>query len=112
MVIMFTASGLWVVVISSFNHWLAAIGLTGHIDANRRGGSPLPAVCAVSILGAGLTVLLFFTPYLRANFFAALLGFSAALGIVHFLYDRWLYNLSNPAVRATIGADLFQRDNA
>jgi hypothetical protein len=108
MIIMFTASGLWVVVISSFNHWLTAIGLSGHIDGNRRKGSPLLAVCIVAILGAGLAVLLFFTPYLRTNFFAALLGFSAALGIVHFLYDRGLYNLSNPAVRATVGADLFR----
>jgi hypothetical protein len=110
MIIMFTASGLWVVVISSFNHWFAAIGLAGHIDGNRRRGSPLPAVCGVSILGAGLAVLLFFTPYLRVNFFAALLGFGAALGIVHFLYDRWLYKLSDARVAATIGSDMFCLD--
>jgi hypothetical protein len=110
MIIMFTASGLWVVVISSFNHWLVAIGLSGHIDGNRRKGSPLPAVCGVSLLGMGLAFLLFFTPYLRANFFSVLLGFSAALGIVHFLYDRWLYKISDARVAATIGSDMFCLD--
>jgi hypothetical protein len=38
-----------------------------------------------------------------------LLGFGTALGIVHFLYDRWVYSLSAPAVRATIGAAIFQK---
>jgi hypothetical protein len=28
------------------------------------------------------------------------------LGFVHFLYDRWLWKLSDPRVRATIGRDL------
>jgi hypothetical protein len=110
MIIMFTASGLWVVVISSFTHWLTAIGLSSHVDGVRRTGSPMPAVCGVSMLGIGLAFLLFFTPYLRANFFPALLGFSAALGIVHFLYDRWLYKLSDARVAATIGSDMFCLD--
>jgi hypothetical protein len=30
------------------------------------------------------------------------------LGFVHFLYDRWLWQFSDPRVRATIGADLFR----
>ena len=29
------------------------------------------------------------------------------LGFVHFCYDRWIYKLSDPAIRTTIGADLF-----
>jgi hypothetical protein len=34
-------------------------------------------------------------------------GFRLGLGFVHFLYDRWLYKLSDPPVRATIGRDIF-----
>lgn len=109
MIIMFTASGLWVVVISSFNHWLSAIGLSAHLDGVQRKGSPAFAICGLSMLGIGLTFMLFFTPYLHRNFFPELLGLAAAFGIVHFLYDRWIYKLSNPQVRATIGLNLFAR---
>jgi hypothetical protein len=30
------------------------------------------------------------------------------LGFVHFLYDRWVYKLSDPQVRAIIGRDIFR----
>jgi hypothetical protein len=29
------------------------------------------------------------------------------VGIAHFLYSRWIWKLSDPQVRATIGQDLF-----
>ena len=31
------------------------------------------------------------------------------LGFVHFLYDRWVWKLRDPLVRATIGRDLLKR---
>lgn len=34
-------------------------------------------------------------------------GLRLAIGFVHFLYSRWVWQLSDPQVRATIGRDLF-----
>lgn len=45
------------------------------------------------------------------SFTVATVGFRLGLGFVHFLYDRWIYKLSNPQVRATIGRDIFRRSH-
>jgi hypothetical protein len=32
------------------------------------------------------------------------------LGFVHFLYSRWVWNISDPKIRATIGRGIFSAD--
>lgn len=80
------------------NHWLTAIGLSAHVDANHRSRSPL--IFALAMMAAGAAVVL-----LRSHF-KLILGANLGLSFVHYLYDRWLWKLSDPQVRATIGKDL------
>jgi hypothetical protein len=88
------------------NHWTAAIGLAAHVHANHTRRSPLWFVGAVFLAGA----LLFwaFSAALTTSVHLAILALSlrGALGIWHFLQDRWIWKLSNPRVRATIGVDI------
>jgi hypothetical protein len=108
--------GLWGFAIIAINHWLVAIGLASHIHANHRGGST--RVFSVGLIAAGmvifcllfvnigmLTVTGFSTDTLY--FTVTAVGCRLGLGFVHFLYDRWIYKLSDPQVRATIGRDVF-----
>jgi hypothetical protein len=113
-------SGLWSFAISGMNHWLVAIGLSSHVHARDRSA----VAFSTALLGLGTIVfaLLFVAlPFcglhstsgpvplpwwVRATMPAVSLRLG--LGFVHFLYDRWLWKLSDPVVRSTIGADLFQ----
>jgi type IV secretory pathway TrbD component len=105
-------AGLWGFAILSLNHWLVAIGLAAHVHANdRRRASTLPFALTLIILGLAVFAMLFIR---HAAPSPAMLGFTVTavglrlgLGFVHFLYDRWIYKLSNPRVRATIGKDIF-----
>jgi hypothetical protein len=89
------------------NHWFAAIGLATHVMGRHYNCSPLWFAIGIIAVG-GLLVWAFYTAL-----FASTLGAIMALcvrgsfGIWHFLQDRWVWKLSNPQVRATIGADLF-----
>jgi hypothetical protein len=106
--ILFLGPGLWITVISSFNHWLTAIGLSAHVDGNRRAKSPATIVFLAFMLGIILAAVIYIDPASTSlRFLPPLIGFSVALGVVHFLYDRWVWQLSDPQVRATIGRDLF-----
>jgi hypothetical protein len=97
--------GLGGLAIISVNHWLTAIGLAGHA----RGRSVwFPMI--VIVLGMLLFGALFIRGWqIPTEVAGAAVGFRLALGIVHFLYDRWVWKLSDPLVRATIGQDLFPR---
>lgn len=99
--VLFFAGLVWV------NHWFAAIGLAAHVHARHSNRSPLWFVAGVLVVGVGL-VWAFYSA-LTLSFFAALMALClrGSLGIWHFLQDRWVWQLSNPRVRATIGADLF-----
>jgi hypothetical protein len=112
-------SGLWSFAISGMNHWLVAIGLSSHVHARDRSA----VVFSAALIGFGTIVfaLLFIAlPFcglystsgpaplpwwVRATIPAVSLRLG--LGFVHFLYDRWLWKLSDPMVRAMIGKDLF-----
>jgi hypothetical protein len=89
------------------NHWFAAIGLAAHVHARHVGWSPLWFVAG--ILAAGSALVWVFYTALSSSLHAAImvLCLRGSLGIWHFLQDRWVWKLSDPRVRATIGQDLF-----
>lgn len=91
------------------NHSMAAIGIAAHVYARHNGCSPLWFIFGVLAAG-GLLFALFsvsFVVSMRAAIMALCLR--GALGIWHFLQDRWVWQLSKPEVRSTIGADIFRR---
>jgi hypothetical protein len=107
--------GLWGFAIVGMNHWLVAIGLASHVHANREGVSPWPFALGLCLAGLLLFSALFVDPMkllsggistAMLSFSAAAVGFRLGLGFVHFLYDRWIWRLSDPQVRETIGRDL------
>jgi hypothetical protein len=94
------------------NHWLTAIGLAGHVHANYRSQRSYLFSLAVIVIGLVLFCLLFvdlkhFT--ISTTFAATAIGFRLGLGNVHFLYDRWVWKLSDPRVQATIGLNLLNQ---
>jgi hypothetical protein len=114
--------GLWGFAIIALNHWLVAIGIASHIHARSQGpgvrGQGRSWLFALAVMGVGFALFcaLFvdFTKVPTHGLSTAALSFTVTavsirlgLGFVHFLYDRWLYKLSDPQVRATIGKDVF-----
>jgi hypothetical protein len=108
--------GLWGFAIIGLNHWLVAIGLASHVHATHTQRSPWPFALAVMVAGFVLFCLLFvdFTKLPASGlsitalyFTVTTVGFRLGLGFVHFLYDRWIYKLSDAKVRSTIGKDIF-----
>jgi hypothetical protein len=107
--------GLWGFAIIGLNHWLVAIGLASHVHGNHAGRSPWLFVLAVMCAGFVLFCLLFVDLHrvlsvglttATLQFTVVAVGFRLGLGFVHFLYDRWLYKLSDLQVRAIIGRDV------
>jgi hypothetical protein len=91
------------------NHWLVAIGLSSHLHAASRGESPI--AFAVVLISAGILCfgLLFMRPTpagIAIHMTMVAFGARVGLGFVHFLYDRYIYKLSDPRVCTTIGAPL------
>ena len=89
------------------NHWLAAIGLSAHVHAQHKDCSPV--WFAAGTIGLGAVLVWGFYVAVSASLHAAIMALClrGALGIWHFLQDRWVWKLSNPKVRETIGRDLF-----
>ena len=107
-----TAMFWWLggVGIVSMNHWLVAIGLAGH--ASRR-----PWLLPLAVILAGIVLFCALFPDVRhlavpTRVAAWAIAFRLALGFVHFLYDRWVWKLSDPHVQATIGQVLLERREA
>jgi hypothetical protein len=94
------------------SHWLAAIGLSAHVHAQHNDCSPLWFAACVILIG-GLLVWAFYAA-LFASLHAAIMALClrGALGIWHFLQDRWIWRLGDPQVRETIGRDIFCLDTA
>jgi hypothetical protein len=110
-------SGLWGFAIWSINHWLVAIGLSSHVYAVHRGRSAVMFVAGLVVVGVALFWLIFGSGVNRHTLFdpsfvvrTTMIALSLRYGFAftHFLYDRWLWQLSNSEVRATIGKDLFE----
>jgi len=113
---LFLWSGLWGFAIWSVNHWLVAIGLSSHVYAVHRGRSAAPFIAGLLaagmivfwvIFGSGVNMTTIFDPAFVVR--TTLIAMSVRYGVAftHFLYDRWLWQFSNPDVRATIGKDVF-----
>jgi hypothetical protein len=100
---------LFLMGLVTVNHWFAAIGLVAHVHARHSGRSPLWFVATVLVVGTGL-VLAFYAALLSSVHAAMMaLCLRGALGIWHFLQDRWIWKLSDPRVRATIGRDIQEK---
>jgi len=104
----YQAAALLIAGLLSANHWLAEVGLSAHVHARHRECSPLWFIGAVILMG--FLLLLAFDIGLWYSARAAMLALClrGALGMWHFLQDRWIWQLSNPQVRATIGRDLMR----
>jgi hypothetical protein len=99
--------GLWGFAIISMNHWLVAIGLASHVYGVHRRVSPLPFALALAVMGGIVYCLLFVDLRTGLLHFTALaVGLRISLGFVHFLYDRWIWRLRDPRMRAIIGEDI------
>jgi hypothetical protein len=112
----FLQSFLWGFAIWNINHWFVAIGLSSHVYGVQRGRSPAPFVLgllAASVLvfwlifGSGVNLTTLFDPKFAVQTTIILMSARYGVAFTHFLYDRWLWQFSNPDVRATIGKDLF-----
>ena len=99
---------LWVMLLItglvSVNHWVVDIGLSSRVA--KRGW-----VFIVGVLSAGLVGFLWIIPTpngMMIRMIPLLVCARIGLGFVHFLYSRWVWQLSNPLVRATIGHSLLR----
>jgi hypothetical protein len=102
---------LWAFALLAINHWLVAMGLAGHIFGHRHNRPQVLFVLPLLIAGAAVFALLFVDLRTLAIHVTALaIALRLGLGFVHFLYDRWLYKLSDPQVQATIGRDILRLD--
>jgi hypothetical protein len=96
----------------TINHWLAAIGLSSHVWAQHYNRSPVLFAGGVILVGSGVVWLVFRLIAVSPQMAVLALGLRAGLGIWHFLQDRWVWKLSDPEVRATIGRDLLKQREA
>ena len=97
--IAFLAMGIF-----GFQHWVAAIGLASAASKNA-------FIFLAAALLVGMIGFLWYDPRAdRLSMVATplVLGLRFGLGFTHFLYDRWVWKLSNPLVRATIGRVLLE----
>lgn len=105
-VMLWPALGLGTILMS---HWLGAIGLSSHV-AKRNLWAYSPSLIVVGILiYLGLYADFHHLENLAipTTIAATAVAFRIGMGANHFLYDRWVWKMSDPQVRATIGKDLF-----
>src|SRR5205085_2405235 len=91
----------------SLTGWSPLAHLSSHVASVHGGRSPGFFACAVIGAGMVLFALLFVSlPTFAIKVTMPSAGLRIGLGLVHFLYDRWIYRFSDPCVRSTIGAEL------
>jgi hypothetical protein len=98
-------AGWWrwfALVAIDFNHWLVDIGLSSRVSRHR--WLFIAAVAALGCIG-------FAWKMPRADHIATMavtwiIKARWGVGIAHFLYSRWVWKLSDPQVRVTIGKDI------
>jgi hypothetical protein len=91
----------------SVNHWMVDIGLSSRVARYGR-------VYIVGVLSAGLVGFLWMVPTssgMMIRMVPVIVCARLGLGFVHFLYSRWVWRLSDPQVRETIGRDLLPRSD-
>jgi hypothetical protein len=85
-----------------FNHWITELGLCGRVSRHA-------LFLIASMLAFGALGFLWMVPTPQGMLMwviPVLLGSQIGLGFWHFLQDRWMWKLSDPRVRATIGQSL------
>lgn len=88
----------------SVNHWVVDIGLSSRVAKHG-------VVFVVGVLLAGVIGFVWMVPTahgMMIRMIPVIISIRLGLGFIHFLYSRWVWQLSDPQVRATIGADLFR----
>ena len=91
--------------IFSVNHWVVDIGLSARVM--KRGW-----LFAGAVLLMGAVGFLWMIPTsngMMIRVIPIIICARLGLGLVHFLYSRWVWKLSDPQVRATIGRDLLNQ---
>jgi hypothetical protein len=86
----------------SFNHWMTSVGL-----CSAASGRGWPFIAAILLLGS--VGFVWMIPTSLGNVIRVIPVIICArmgLGFVHFLYDRWVWKLSDPQVRAVIWPEL------
>lgn len=101
------ALGMFLFGALSFNHSLAAIGLCGHVHGRSHNISPAYFIGCVALFGMVSATVFLHAAQISVAVMTFALSLSAVLRLWHFLQDKWLWKLSDPRVRATIGKELF-----
>ena len=94
------------ITVYSLNHWLVAIGLSSHVYSGRWHWA-----FALAMLLFGAVGFFWLIPTPNGTLLRVIpivVSARLGLGFAHFLYDRWLWKMTDPRVRATIGRDLFK----
>jgi hypothetical protein len=91
----------------SVNHWVVDIGLSSRVTRNGW-------VFIAGVISAGMIGFAWMVPTpngMLVRMIPVIICARLGLGFVHFLYSRWVWKLSDPLVRATIGRDLLPRSD-
>jgi hypothetical protein len=93
----------WVSIFAiDFNHWLVDIGVSSRVSRHC-----WLFIAAVGVLGCvGFTWKTPHADHIATVAVPWIIHARWGFGIAHFLYSRWIWKLSDPQVRATIGQDL------
>jgi hypothetical protein len=86
----------------SVNHWVVDIGLSSRV-------AKYGWVFIIGVLSIGMIGFVWIVPTpqgMMIRMVPAIICARLGLGFVHFLYSRWVWQLSNPLVRATIGRSI------
>jgi hypothetical protein len=90
----------------SFSHWLTDIGLSSRVSRH-------PWLFTMMVLAMGSVGFLWMVPrvdHMASRVIPTVLTARWGLGFVHFLYSRWVWNISDPKVRATIAKGIFSAE--
>lgn len=98
--------GVWVfflmIGVISLNHWLVEIGLCGRVSGH-------PGIFVLVVLLLGACGFLWLVPTPNGNLMHVvpiIISARVGLSFVHFLYDRWIWRMSDPEIRAIIAPAL------
>jgi hypothetical protein len=94
------------VLLISFGHWLTELWLTWRAIHYRW-------LFIIGIIAAGSIAFIWSTPMERgiaipaSGFLLALYTCRLGLGFAHFVTDRWIWKMSDPAIRNALGSEWF-----
>jgi hypothetical protein len=102
--------GLLAFAVYSANHWLVAIGIASRVWMKHDGKTVIVATLAVGSIAFGLVLVAIF--YQKAGVVPlrlamVIISLRFGIGIVHFCYDRFIYQFRDARVMNTIGREVF-----